>query len=156
MRKYVVFHVSTLSIAYRFSPNGLVAYVATMEHGVPLMQPKWNQNHGPTRKASKTWSQERRWATQSPPEDGQDTPGPQEGSGWPLGPTSPRGIAPDKVASGSRGPVDGMTTPGGFICTEEDKNADVGARRQKTWAPRRRTESRSWSVEVSAHYLHLS
>ena len=31
------------------------------------MQPKWDQHHGPTRKASKTWSQDRRWATPSPP-----------------------------------------------------------------------------------------
>ena len=117
--------------------------IATVEHGVPLMQPKWDQHHGPTRKASKTWSQDRRWATPSPPEDGQDTPGPREGSGWPPGPTSPWGIAPDKVASWSRGPAGGGT------------NTDVGARRQKTWASRRRTGPRSWSVGVSAHYLHL-
>ena len=89
-------------------------------------------------------------------EDGQDTPGPREGSGWPPGPTSPRGIALDKVASGFRGLVGGRTTPGGLIRTEEDKNANAGARRQKTWAPRRRTGSWSSSVGVSAHYLHLS
>ena len=62
------------------------------------------------------------------------TPG---GSGWPPGPTSPRGIAPNKVASGFRGPAGGRTTPGGFVRTEEDKNANTGARRQKTWAPRK-------------------
>ena len=28
MRKYVVFHLSTLSISYRLSPNGLVAYTS--------------------------------------------------------------------------------------------------------------------------------
>ena len=50
----------------------------------------------------------------------------------------------------------GRTTPRGFIRTEEDKNANAGARRQKIWAPRRRTECWSWSVGVSAHYLHLS
>ena len=44
---------------------------------------------------------------------------------------------------------------GGFVRTEEDKNADLSARRQKTWAPRRRTGPRSWSLGVSAHYLHL-
>ena len=32
----------------------------------------------------------------------------------------------------------------------------TSARRQKTWAPRRRTGPLSWSVGVSAHYLHLS
>ena len=66
------------------------------------------------------------------------------------------GIAPDKMASGSRSPAGGRTTPGGFVRTEEDKNADMGARRQKTWAPRRRTGPWSWSVGVSAHYIHLS
>ena len=71
------------------------------------------------------------------------------------GSNSPQGITPDKVASEFRGPAGGRTTPGGFIRTEEDKNTDVGARRQKTWAPRRRTKSGSWSVGVSAHYLHL-
>ena len=111
---------------------------------------------GPTKKTSKTWTRDRRWATPSPPEDGQDTPGPREGSRWPLGPTSPRGIAPDKVAYWFRGPTGGRTTPGGFVRIEEDKNASVSARRQKTWAPRRRTGSWSWSVGVSAHYLHLS
>ena len=43
--------------------------VATVEHGVPLM------------KASKTRSEDRRWATPSPPEDGQGTLGPQKGVG---------------------------------------------------------------------------
>ena len=37
---------------------------------------------GPTRKTSKTWSQDRRWATPSPPkEDGQVLPRPRERSG---------------------------------------------------------------------------
>ena len=72
------------------------------------------------------------------------------------GPTSPWGVAPEKVASGFRGPAGGRTTPGGFVRTEEDKNANMAARRQKTWAPRRRTESWSWSMGVSAHYLKLS
>ena len=66
------------------------------------------------------------------------------------------GVALDKMVSGSRIPRGGRTTPEAFVRTEEDKNANAGARRQKTWAPRRRTEPRSWSVGVSAHYLHLS
>ena len=45
----------------------------------------------------------------------------------------------DKEVSGFRGPAGGRTAPEGLACTEEDKNANVGARRQKTWAPRRRT-----------------
>ena len=65
-------------------------------------------------------------------------PGPRKGSGWPPGPTSLRGNAQDKVAPGFRGPAGGRTTPGGFVRTEEDKNANAGTRRQKTWAPRRR------------------
>ena len=59
-------------------------------------------------------------------------------------------------APGFRGPAGGRTSPGGLIRTKEDKNANVGARRQKTWDLRRRTGSWSWSVGVSAHYLHLS
>ena len=66
------------------------------------------------------------------------------------------GIMPDKMALGSRGPAGGRVTPEGVVHTKEDKNANMGARRQKTWAPRRRTGPRSWSVGVSAHYLHLS
>ena len=61
----------------------------------------------------------------------------------------------DKEVSGFRGPAGGRTAPEGLARTEEDKNANAGARRQKTWAPRRRTGSWSWSVGVSAHYLHL-
>ena len=132
----------------------------TMPRGYSCNSGTWGSPHvakvgptpWPTRKASKTWSQDRRWATPSPPkEDGQVMPRPREGSGWPPGPTSHLGIALDKVASGFRGPAGGRTTPGGFVRTEDDKNANAGARRQKTWAPRRRTGPRSWSVGVSTH-----
>ena len=61
-----------------------------------------------------------------------------------------------RTALGYRNPAGGWVTSGSTFCTEEDKNANAGARRQKTWAPRRRTEPRSWSVGVSVHYLHLS
>ena len=136
---------------YAFSKTNLVA---TVEHGVHLMMPKWDQHPGPTREASKTRNQDRRWATPSPHKDVQATSGPRKGSGWPPGPTSLRGIAQDEEAPGFRGPAGGRTAPGGLTRIEEDKNANAGARRQKTWAPRRRTGS--WSVGVSAHYLHLS
>ena len=92
----------------------------------------------------------------SPYKDLQGTTGPQKGSGRPPGPTSLRDIAQDKEVPGFRGPAGDRATPGGLIRTEEDKNANADARRQKTWAPRRRTRFWSWSVGVSAHYLHLS
>ena len=141
-----------------YARKGLVQVgsVATVEHGVPLMMPKWDQHPRPTKEASKTQSQDWRWATPSPHEDVQGTPEPRKGSGWPPGPTSLWGIAQDKEAPGFRGPAGGRTTPGGLIRTEEDKNANTGGRRPKTSAPRRRTGSWSWSVGVSVHYLHLS
>ena len=43
--------------------------VATVEHGVPLMMPKWDQHPWFPRKSSKTRSQDRRWATPSSHED---------------------------------------------------------------------------------------
>ena len=116
-----------------------MGFVATVGHGVPLMMPKWDQHPWSSRKASKTRSQDRRWATPSPYKDVQGTTGPQKGSGLPPGPTSLRGIARDKEVPGFRGSAGGRTTPRGLIRSEEDKNANTGARRQKTWAPRRRT-----------------
>ena len=44
-----------------------------------------------------------------------------------------------KEVPGVHGPAGGRIAPDGLARTEEDKNANVGARRQKTWAPRRRT-----------------
>ena len=117
---------------------------------------KWDQHPWFPRKARKTQSLDRRWATPSSHEDIQGTTGPQKGSGLPPGPTSLWDIAQDKEAPRFRGPAGGRTTPEGLARTEEDNNANAGARRQKTWAPRRRTGPRSWSVGVSAHYLHLS
>ena len=115
---FPVMYKHICSLFHWVGMKAFIKNVAAVEHGVPLMQPKWDQHHGSTRKASKTWSQDRRWATPSPPKDGQDTPGPREGSGWPPGPTSPRGIAPDKMASTSRSLAGGRTTPGGFVRTE--------------------------------------
>ena len=61
-----------------------------------------------------------------------------------------------RMAFGLRNPAGGWVTPGCAVHTEEYKNTNAGARRQKTWTPRRRTAPRSWSVGVSVHYLHLS
>ena len=61
------------------------------------------------------------------PEDGQGMPGPWKESGWPPDPTSLRGIAQDRGASGFRGHAGGRTTPGGFVRTKEDKNANARA-----------------------------
>ena len=105
--------------------------VATVEHGVPLMMPKWDQHRGPTRKVCKTRSQSRRWEAPSPPKDGQDTPGPREGSGWPPGPTSPHDVAPDKVAFGFPCPAGGRTTPGASFVLKRIRTPmrALGARR---------------------------
>ena len=81
---------------------------------------------------------------------------PPEGEWVASGSNLSPGSRQDQKVPGFRGPAGGRTAPEGLFRMQEDKIDDVGARRQKTWAPRRRTESRSWSVEVSAHYLHLS
>ena len=55
------------------------------------------------------------------------------GSNLSLGPRQ------DQKVPGFRGPAGGRTAPEGLFRMQEDKINDVGARRQKTWAPRRRT-----------------
>ena len=100
---------------------------------------------GPTKKTYNTWTQARRGTTPSTlQEDNQALPRPQERSGWPLGLTFP-GI-PRRMAPVYRYPEGVWVTFGSTFRTEEDKNANMGTRRQKTWAPRRRTKPRSWSV----------
>ena len=47
----------------------------------------------------------------------------------PPGPTSLQGIARDKEALGFRGPAGGRTAPESLARTEEDNNANAGARR---------------------------
>ena len=78
-----------------------ICIVATVEHGVPLMMPKWSQHPWFHRKTSKTRSQDWRCAAPSPHEDMYSTPGPWKGSGLPPGPTSLRGVAKARRPQGS-------------------------------------------------------
>ena len=64
---------------------------------------------------------------------------PPEGEWVASGSNLSPGPRQDQKIPGFRSPAGGRTGPEGLFRMQEDKINDVGARRQKTWAPRRRT-----------------
>ena len=88
------------------------------------------------RRPARMQGQGRGWATPSPREDPIATTGPPEEEWVASGSNLSPGSRQDQKVPGFRGPAGGRTAPEGLFHMQEDKINDVGARRQKTWAPR--------------------